>query len=127
MSLSLRSKAATFLSSAEATSASARLAFKLFRELMVGDNENLFFSPSSVMLCGLMLYEAAAGKTRQEMARALEIANLDAVATELTICALKAASGWHQHVEIMAANSLWCNHGVHAQPQYVRKLREMYD
>lgn len=95
MPLPLWSKSATFLTSSptEATSPSTRFAFKLFRELMARDNENLLFSPSSVMRCGLMIYEAAAGKTRQAMAKALEIANLDPVDTQLTICALKGAFG----------------------------------
>ena len=129
MPLPLWSKSATFLTSSptEATSPSTRFAFKLFRELMARDNENLLFSPSSVMLCGLMIYEAAAGKTRQAMAKALEIANLDPVDTQLTICALKGAFGWHKHVEVIGANSLWCNHTVQAQPEYVARLREMYD
>lgn len=129
MPLPLWSKSATFLTSSptEATSPSTRFAFKLFRELMARDNENLFFSLSSVMLCGLMIYEAAAGKTRQAMAKALEIANLDPVDTQLTICALKGAFGWHKHVQVIGANSLWCNHTVQAQPEYVARLREMYD
>ena len=57
------------------TSPPDRFAFKLFRELTRGrETSNVFFSPFSVMLCLLMVWEGASEDTREAMSRVLEIA-----------------------------------------------------
>src|SRR5580693_688444 len=56
------------------SSPSTRFAFKLFRELATADASNVFFSPSSIMLCLAMVQELASGETHQDMAKALELA-----------------------------------------------------
>jgi serine protease inhibitor len=89
-----------------APSPSTRFAFKLFRELAAGEGSNVFFSPSSVMLCLAMVHEVASGKTRQAMAQALEIAGLDPLDTNLTIVGLRALFHGREHLEVMSANSL---------------------
>jgi serine protease inhibitor len=51
-----------------------RFAFKLFRELVrANDTSNVFFSPFSVLLCLMMVWEGATGETREAMAKVLEI------------------------------------------------------
>ena len=108
-------------------SPSTRFAFRLFRELAGGDGANVFFSPSSVMLCLAMVHEAASGETRQAMAKALEIAGLNPVDIGLAIAALKAPFRRREHVEVMGANSLWCSDRVQVRPEYAAKLRNIYD
>jgi len=108
-------------------SPSTRFAFKLFRELAGGDGSNVFFSPSSAMLCLAMVHEAASGETRQAMAKALEIAGLNSVDTGLAIAALKAPFCRRDHVEVMGANSLWCSDRVLVRPEYAAKLQNIYD
>lgn len=106
-------------------SAGVRLAFKLFRELVAEDGSNVFFSPSSVMLCLAMVHEVASGETRQAMAKALEIAGL--IDTELVIDALKAPFRLREHVEVRGANSLWLSDRVQVRPEYSARLRNIYD
>lgn len=106
-------------------SPSTRFAFRLFRELAGGSN--VFFSPSSVMLCLAMVHEVASGETRQGIAKALEIGDLDPVNTELAMAALKAAFRRREHLEVMGANSLWCSDRVQVRPEYAAKLRDIYD
>jgi len=108
-------------------SPSTRFAFKLFRELASGDGTNVFFSPSSVMLCLAMVNEVASGKTRQAMAQALEIAGLDPIDTNLTIAGLRAVFHGREHLEVMGANSLWCSDRVQVRPECAAKLRDFYD
>jgi serine protease inhibitor len=108
-------------------SPSTRFAFRLFRELVSGDGTNVFFSPSSVMLCLAMVHEVASGKTRQAMARALEIAGLDPIDTNLTIVRLRALFHGREHLEVMGANSLWCSERIHLRPECAAKLRDIYD
>ena len=109
------------------SSPSTRFAFRLFRELGGGDDTNVFFSPSSVMLCLAMVHEVASGKTHQAMAQALEIAGLDPIDTNLTIVGLRALFHGREHLEVMGANSLWCSERVQVRPECVAKLLDIYD
>jgi len=109
------------------TSPSTRFAFKLFRELAGGDGSNVFFSPASVMLCLAMVHEAATGETRQAMAKALEIADLNPVDTGLAIAELRAPFRQREHVEVRGANALWCSDRVQVRPEYAARVRDMYD
>src|SRR5260370_23104468 len=108
-------------------SPSTRFGFRLFRELVSGDGTNVFFSPSSVMLCLAMVHEVASGKPRQAMAQALEIAGLDPIDTNLTSVGLRALSQGRDHLEVMGANSLWCSDRVQVRPECAAKLRDIYD
>jgi serine protease inhibitor len=121
-------KSSAFLAShvTEASrSPSTRFAFRLFREL--AGSSNVFFSPSSVMLCLAMVHEVASGETRQAMAKVIEIVGLDPVDTELAMAALKAPFRWREHLEVMGANSLWCSDRVQVRPEYAAKFRNIHD
>jgi serine protease inhibitor len=109
------------------TSPSTRFAFKLFRELAGGDGSNVFFSPASVMLCLAMVHEGATGETRQAMAKALEIADLNPVDTRLAIAELRAPFRQREHVEVSGANALWCSDRVQVRPEYAARVRDVYD
>jgi len=108
-------------------SPSTRFAFRLFQELAGADASNVFFSPSSVMLCLAMLHEAACGETRRAMAQALEIAGLNPADIGLVITALRAPFRQREHVEVRGANSLWCSDCVQVRPEYAVRLRNTYD
>jgi serine protease inhibitor len=109
------------------SSPNTRFAFKLFRELAGGASSNVFFSPASVMFCLAMVYEASAGETRQAMAQTLGFAGLDPIDVDRAIAALRASFRQREHVEVMAANSLWCSDRVQVRPEYAAKVRDIYD
>ena len=109
-------------------SCSTRLAFQLFRQLSSSaDSSNLFFSPSSAMLCMALVHELASGETRQGIGRVLEIAGLDAAKIEAEIALLKSALREQSNVEVTFVNSLWL--GKHAKicPELVARLRALYE
>lgn len=109
-------------------SASARFAFKLFRELSRGEAaRNLFFSPSSIMMCLALVYELAAQETRRQMAEVLEIASLDQVGRESEIASLKVAFGARANAEVSLANSLWLGRHAQIAGALEARLRELYD
>ena len=89
------------------SSPSARFAFRLFRQLSSHSNTNVFFSPSSIMLCLAMVHELASGETRQSMAQALEIASLDAPKLAAEIALLKSAFRPREDAQVAFANSVW--------------------
>jgi serpin B len=109
------------------SSPSTRFAFKLFRELATADASNVFFSPSSIMLCLAMVQELASGETRQDMAKALEIAGLTPADAQLVIDALKAAFRPRPDVTVRSANSLWGSHHAPVRPELAAKLHDIYD
>lgn len=109
------------------SSPGTRFAFKLYQQLAAADRPNVFFSPSSVMLCLAMVHELASGETRQAMEKALEIADLDPTAAQLAISSLKAAFRPRPNVTVTDANSLWCAEGAHILPELAAKLKDVYD
>ncbi|HKF26642.1 MAG TPA: serpin family protein, partial [Candidatus Acidoferrum sp.] len=109
-------------------SATARFAFKLFRELSRGEaSANLFFSPSSVMLCLRLVHELAAEETRCQMAEVLEIAGLDQASRERELASLKAAFGARANAEVSFANSLWLSRHAQISGGFEARLRDLYD
>jgi serine protease inhibitor len=69
---------------------STRFAFRLFRQLGP-ETRNILFSPASVLLCLCLLHEGAAGQTREEMEKVLEVAGLEPEELRSAIGALKSA------------------------------------
>jgi serine protease inhibitor len=109
-------------------SCSTRLAFQLFRQLSSSaDSSNLFFSPSSAMLCMALVHELASGETRQGIGRVLEIAGLDAAKIEAEIALLKSALREQSNVEVTFVNSLWLGKHAKIAPELVARLRALYE
>jgi serine protease inhibitor len=120
----------TFASPTKETSPSPRVrfAFRLFRELVrTADSSNVFFSPSSVMLCLAMVHELASGETRKDMATALEITGISTEEIENEIASLKSAFHPRADAEVAFANSVWL--GKHAQiaDELAARLRGLYE
>lgn len=106
----------------------SRFAFRLFRELLRADEtSNVFFSPSSVMLCLTLVHELASGETRRSMAKALEISDLDHVGIETEITSLKSAFSDHTDVELSLANALFLGRHAQIPAALQEQLRALYD
>ena len=109
------------------SSPSARFAFRLFRQLSSTSGANVFFSPSSIMLCLALVHELASGETRQSMAQSLEIASLDAPKLAAEIALLKSAFRPRKDAEVAFANSVWLSTHVQIAEELAAKLRELYE
>ncbi len=112
-----------------ATSPEIRFTFDLFHELAGQQpSTNIFFSPCSVMLCLAMLYDGARGETRTGMAKALEFAGLDSAGVENAVGQLTSVLQAHDSgVQLLIANSLWCNRSVQVDPAYTARANKIYD
>lgn len=116
------------------TSPSDRFAFKLFRELTRGqETSNVFFSPFSVMLCLLMVWEGASGETREAMSRVLEVAGEDLEAAQRPLRILKvrqllssALAISDPGLELAIANSLWCDNQLRVQSAFLSEVQKKY-
>lgn len=112
----------------ESPSPSTRFAFRLFRELARSDaTSNVFFSPSSVMLCLALVHELASGETRRAMAQTLEIAGLDVAKLAIEIDRLKSAFRPRTDAEVAFANSLWLSNHVRIPDELAARLRGLYE
>jgi len=106
----------------------ARFAFRLFRELSPADDSaNIFFSPSSVMLCLALVRELARGETRESIAKALEIADLDHAGVEREIASLKSAFSARTDAEISFANALFISRHAQIGDPLQTRLHIQYD
>ncbi len=103
--------------------------FKLFHELTRQDpTANIFFSPCSVMLCLALVYDGATGETRSGMAKALELSGLDAAGVGDVVARLRSLlRGQGAGLQLLIANSLWCNPSIRVDPEYVARVQQIYD
>ena len=107
--------------------ASTRFAFRLFRQLCQGNpTANVFFSPTSVMLCVALLRELASGETRRQISEALEFSASDPTGIELEIAALKASFASRSGAQISFANALWLGQHVEISAHVQKRLQDLY-
>jgi serine protease inhibitor len=105
-----------------------RFAFRLFRELARADeSSNVFFSPSSVMLCLTLVQELASGETRRTMLEALELAGITSPERENEIGVLKSAFRPRAGAAVAFANSLWLGSHAHIAEELAARLRQLYE
>ena len=112
----------------ELVRADTEFGFKLFKEL-VGrdDSKNVFISPSSLALALTMTYNGASGKTRQAMAKALQIRGIDLQQVNEANAALLAnMNGPGPGVTLNVANSLWARQDVEFDADFLQRNREFY-
>ena len=108
--------------------ATTRFAFKLYSQV-VGQNRdvNVFLSPASVALALAMAYNGAVGETRQAIAAALELGELDPEEVNHAAGAvLQELEHLDPRARLAIANSLWVNQDVILEPAFVERNREVY-
>jgi len=102
-------------------------AFRLFRELArQNSSSSIFFSPCSVMLSLAMVYEGATGETRSEMASGLQLSGLDTAGVATVVARLRSILQGNVDVELLIANSLWCNKSIPVDPAFSARIHEEY-
>jgi serpin B len=89
-----------------------RFAFDLYKALVQGNSDNLFYSPYSVSLALAMTYAGAAGQTAQQMSQALHFtlppAKLHRAFDALDLAlASRADDAMGQGLRLQVADSLW--------------------
>jgi serpin B len=110
---------------------STRFAFSLFEALRPGDR-NLAISPYSARVALAMLWQGATGETRKSMRETLHLdENPDNRANHYERLGrplgfqLKTETD-RRELEMLMANSLWCDQGFAPKQEYVKTLEEHY-
>ncbi|HEY3266201.1 MAG TPA: serpin family protein [Armatimonadota bacterium] len=104
-----------------------RFGARMLRELAVKPGANVFFSPYSISTALSMTWNGAAGQTKADMAKAL---NIDGLAPDMVnsgSAALKAALETpREGAKISVANSLWAQKGAAFKPAFLAVNRQDY-
>lgn len=109
--------------------AQTQFGFKLFEQLtQVSANENIFISPSSIILALSMLYNGADGETQQEIQKTLEyqgmsLAEVNTANQLLQQQLTQIPSG----IQLAIANSLWLREGFSIEDEFLQNNQNYYD
>ena len=108
---------------------STDFAFRLFENLNPGDR-NLAVCPYGARVVLGMLWEGSTGDTRKEMTEALRL-NEDPNSTDNCYERLGRPLGFQleterRGLEMLTANSLWCDDGFVPKEEYAKTLKEHY-
>ncbi len=109
--------------------ASNDFGFRLYRELAKTDAaSNIFISPTSIELALAMTYNGAGGTTKDAMAETLglQTMTLDEV-HQANAQLMTLLRNPDPKVELALANSLWGQHGVTFNPDFLQRNRDHYD
>ena len=106
----------------------SKFAFKFYSQLRKEDaNKNVFVSPSSIILALAMTYNGAESKTREAMARTLEIEGLplNDVNTGLADFQRDVRNA-DPKVQLKIANSIWARQGFTLKPDFIERSKQHY-
>ncbi len=108
--------------------ANTAFAFKLFSRVVETDRlRNILLSPSSMAMLLAMLHNGADGETRQEIARVLELPNIESADLNHAYQILaNTLAHPHPETEAVIANSLWVRPEVILKPEFVQDSQTYY-
>ncbi|HWC76682.1 MAG TPA: serpin family protein [Blastocatellia bacterium] len=113
---------------ARLVAANNQFGFALYREILKRNSKpNVFASSSSVSLALAMVYNGAAGETKQAMARAMKLEGMSIEDVNRANAALKASlENPDPKVQLQIANSLWARQDVTFKPDFIARNKEFY-
>jgi serpin B len=109
--------------------ANTKFSFKLFWEIWQTDRKqnNIFISPASITLALALTYNGANNETQQEIARTLELEDLNLNEINYGNQALRVIlENIDPQVQLKIANSLWAKQGISFQPKFVENNHKFY-
>lgn len=109
--------------------ANTKFSFKLFWEIWQTNQKqkNIFISPTSIALALAMTYNGANNETQQQIARALELENLNLAEINQGNQALRVIlENIDPHIQLKIANSLWVKQGIFFKPKFIESNQKFY-
>jgi len=112
----------------EIVSSSTDLGIKVFQKLREENSgENIFISPSSIVFALYMTYNGSEGKTKEDMAKTLEVSGINL--EELNQSAKLLMNYLEQNdekVKLAIANSLWCSPRIEFREDFIKRCKDSY-
>ncbi|MDW0118752.1 serpin family protein [Sporosarcina thermotolerans] len=104
------------------------LGFNLLDEVEKDDDGNLFISPTSLLMALALVYNGADGVTKEEIAIALQIPEMDATELNKANASLmtmlnKATDG----IQLQVANSIWLNEDYRFQDDFAKRAKDYFN
>lgn len=109
-------------------SANTRFGVALFQKVVANQPQaNHFISPLSVSIALGMVYNGAAGETRAEMGKTLQVAGLDSAQfNQAQLTLRKRLMNQGSGVRVDLANALWAKKGVEFNPNFVKTNQDFF-
>lgn len=101
--------------------------FDLLQQIAESESDNVFISPTSILVALSMLYNGADGVTKDEIAEILQVDGIDAVTLNESNAALLAAlDSDTDDITLKLANSLWINDAFEFQELFAEQMNDYY-
>lgn len=109
-------------------SANTSFSFNLFNQFLREEpDRNIFISPSSIFMALAMTYNGAASETRQAMAKALVLEDMNLEEVNRASAALRTAlEVADPKVKLAIANSIWAKEGVPFKADFLQRNKDYY-
>lgn len=109
-------------------SANNQLGMNLLSVVEANEDGNTFISPTSLFMALSMVYNGADGKTKDEIAKVLQVEGIDGA--ELNQANASLMSLLHsdsKKIQLNVANSVWLNNQFHFQTDFAKKTRDYFN
>jgi len=102
--------------------------FKLFQQIAETEKDNIFISPTSVLIALSMLYNGSDGLTKDEIAETLQSEGIDmATLNEMNAALLASLGKETDDITLELANSLWINDNFELTDQFTSNMSGYYE
>lgn len=105
-----------------------KLGFKILSEIQRDSSENIFFSPTSLMMALSMVYNGASGDTKDEIGKVLHAEGIDINDLNRANASLMSTLNKDtEHVDLNIANSIWLNETYHFQDDFSQQTEDYFN
>ncbi len=112
----------------EIISSNNELGFKLLEGVPADENNNIFISPTSLLMALSMIYNGAEGLTKEEIAEAMQTKDINV--NELNKANASLMSRLHSDsdkISLDIANSIWLNKNYHFEDKFAQHTKDYFD
>lgn len=104
------------------------LGFKLLAEVEADENNNTFFSPTSLYMALSMVYNGADGVTKEEIAKALQVEGIDVdELNKASASMMSILDKETDQIQLDVANSIWLNEKYHFQKEFAEHNKDYFN
>lgn len=103
------------------------LAFELLNRVEPDEDNNIFISPTSVMMALSMVYNGADGDTKDEIAKALHVDGIDIDELNQTNAELIESLTNRDQIQLNIANSIWVNNNFSLDKDFQTNTQDYFN
>lgn len=104
------------------------LGFQLLSKVERDNDGNVFISPTSLFMALSMVYNGAEGETKEEMARALQLNEVEAeTLNKANASLMNVLQKDEASIQLSIANSVWLSEDFHFQQEFKENTQDYFD